>query len=210
MPTELQATKPVVETEGKPISVTSTDNPQPQATTPVVVETNSDAMPGKTFTQAEVNAMLGNVREEGRTRATSALLTDLGYTDAEKAKADLAAWKAHQEGQLTELQKAQLELEKLQNVNESLTAKDTQIELLNKIVHAQLEARMKDLAIPEYILPLLKTMSEPEQLAYLSEHGSDFVEKPKVTPNTNASSKGSGSENGQSNKKRIQNRYNIR
>jgi hypothetical protein len=209
MPADLHSTKPVEETGGETNPATPAVIPQAQSTTPAVVE-NPDVTQGKTFTQAEVNALLGNVREEGRTRATSALLTDLGYDDPAKAKADLAAWKAHQEGQLTELQKAQLDLEKLQGVNDSLTAKDAQIETLTKIVHAQLEARMKDLAIPDYVLPLLKTMSEPEQLAYLSEHGADFIEKPKVTPNTNAGSKGSGGENGQSNKKRIAHRYNIK
>lgn len=66
-------------------------------------QTQNSGKPEKTFTQAEVNALMAKEKDQGR----RAILKELGVTDVKSAKDGLDKYKEYIESQKTELQKAQ-------------------------------------------------------------------------------------------------------
>ncbi len=88
---------------------------------------NAGAEGGKTFTQEEVNRLVGDARKDGRSSGEKALLESLGLKSADDLKGIVQAARDAEEKNKTELQKAQdaatnaasaLEEEKRQRVEE--------------------------------------------------------------------------------------------
>lgn len=198
--------------EGTPPATSSGEAP-PQTQTPATAANNDGAgatgapASGKTFTQADLDRIAGEARASARSR----VLSDLGYDDPEKAKADLEAFKKLQREQLSEVEQLKADLAAATATGEQLTAATEQIEALNTIIKAQVEAQMKTLEVPEYVKPLLEGMTPQEQLAYLTEHGASFIKEQAKTkkPATNAAGKGGGSENAADRKAKVRAKYNI-
>lgn len=78
------------------------DPPKP----PVDPPKPKDLPEPKTFTQEEVTAIATREKSEGRAAAIKQLMTDLGITDVEEAKALLAAAKEAEQAKKTEAEKA--------------------------------------------------------------------------------------------------------
>ncbi len=85
----------------------------------------------KTFTQDEVNAMVGKVRGEGRTAASSELLKQLGVETIDEAKAALASMKEIEDAKKSEVDKA---LALASKSEAALATANTTIEALNRRV----------------------------------------------------------------------------
>ena len=80
-----------------------TEQQTPATTGTDPVQPTTGVTPEKTFTQDEVNALMARVRDEGR----QAAIKGLGFDKADDAKAAINAYKAAQEAQMSELEKAQ-------------------------------------------------------------------------------------------------------
>jgi hypothetical protein len=129
----------------------------------------------KTFTQAEVNALIDDRLKRERDK------NDRDAAEA-KQKADattLAEQKKYQE--LSETLQTQLD-----GKGRELTSTQEQLEAANKALQAHLEALRKD--IPPHIITLLDRMTPAEQLTYIAANADEL--KPK--PANNGSSNGSG------------------
>ncbi len=68
---------------------------------------NAGAEGGKTFTQEEVNRLVGDARKDGRTSGEKSLLESLGLKSADDLKGIVQAARDAEEKNKTELQKAQ-------------------------------------------------------------------------------------------------------
>ncbi len=77
---------------------------QPPANEP---KPNAGDQGGKTFSQDDVNTLVGNARKEGRTSGEKALLESLGLQSVDDLKGIIKAAKDAEEANKTELQKAQ-------------------------------------------------------------------------------------------------------
>ena len=164
----------------------------------------------RTFSQEEVNALVGNARQEARDRTAASTLKDLGFDDLDKAKTAISAFEKHRQAQLTELEQAQEKLGNLEGFDERFEASDKKVKELEKLIEAQVAAMVKSMEIPDHVKPLLEAMPVQERLSYLTEHGDKFIKQQTVVPNSNAGSKGGGnSADNKSQKDKIRAKYGI-
>lgn len=91
---------------------TDSTTPAQPTTTPATPAVQQGASGEPTFTQAQVDAMMGERAKRAADAAISKLLTDLGYEKPEDLKKDTAAAKKAKEEQMSELEKVTAELEK--------------------------------------------------------------------------------------------------
>lgn len=86
---------------------------------PETPESNGDGSGGnddkRTFTQAEVDALIGERAKRAKESGTRAVLEALGIEDVEAAKAALAEAEKLKKEQMSELEKAQADAQKLQD-----------------------------------------------------------------------------------------------
>ena len=95
----------------------ATDNtPQNDATTAdAATPANSGQTGGEpTLSQSQVNNLVGTARKEGRDKAIADLLSDLGLEKADDLKALVSDYRAAQDAQLSELEKANRRAEALE------------------------------------------------------------------------------------------------
>lgn len=122
----------------------------------------------KTFTQGDVDRIVSERLERERRkeaekqRKAEAAARQQALEENEQFK-ELAEEKANRVAEL------EAELEDLKPYKDSS-------ERYREVLDSQLEAQKKDL--PGYIKDLLEEKDPAEQLRYLSEHGSEFAEKP--------------------------------
>ena len=86
---------------------------------------NTGGQQEKTFTQAEVNAMMAKEKEQGR----KSILKELGMEDVKNAKEGLENYKKYLESQKTDLEKAQ---DAAREAEKSRKALEAQMELSNQ------------------------------------------------------------------------------
>ena len=164
----------------------------------------------KTFTQEEVNELLGRTRQEGRERAIAGLLKDTGMKDVDSLKEVINQAEQKRLDQLSEFEKLSEEVEKLRPFEQKAKDQDGLIEQYEKAVETHLEALMKTMDVPDHVKPLLSNMAILDQLAYLSEHGEAFMKEiSSVPPSTNVSDKGSGKNGAKERQRRIRQKYGI-
>lgn len=65
----------------------------------------------KTFTQSEIDAIMGSVRNEASERAQRALLKEIGFEKADDVKAMLAKLKQLEQAQLSDAERVKVELD---------------------------------------------------------------------------------------------------
>ena len=167
--------------------------------------------PAKTFSQAEVDTLLGKTRQEGRDRATNALLQETGMKDVESLKTVLANAEQKRIEQLSDLEKTTEENNRLIPFEQLATKQTETIKKYEKAVGKHVESLMETLEVPDHVKPLLSQMDSLAKLAYLTEHGAAFSKQPSSPPpSTNVSDKGGGKTNGAEGVKKARQKYGIR
>lgn len=167
--------------------------------------------PGKTFTQAEVDTLLGKTRQEGRDRATSALLQETGMKDVESLKSVILDAEKKRIEQLSDLDKTTEENNRLKPFEQLATEQTETIKKYEKAVGKHVESLMETLEVPDHVKPLLSQMDSLAKLAYLTEHGAAFSKQAaSPPPSTNVSEKGGGKTNGADGIKKARQKYGIR
>lgn len=205
--------QPTSQNEGEPtpapVTSTGSDGQQPPVTTQQQpVTTQQPASDGKTFDQDSVNKMVGQARTEARDR----LLKDLGFEDAEALKTLIKQQKEAEEANMTELQKAQVELKRLGTIEADQKASDENLQAANKSIETFVTEQMKTMEIPDHVTPLIQAMPLVDRLSYLTEHGAEFtIITGRKSVNTNASGKGKGDTKTEEKARRegIKRRYSI-
>lgn len=167
--------------------------------------------PARIFTQAEVDALLGKTRQEGRDRATSALLQETGMKDVESLKAVILDAEKKRIEQLSDLDKTTEENNRLIPFEQLATKQTETIKKYEKAVGKHVESLMETLEVPDHVKPLLSQMDSLAKLAYLTEHGAAFSKQAaSPPPSTNVSDKGGGKTNGAEGVKKARQKYGIR
>lgn len=180
-------------------NTTTTENTSPESQSP-----------GRTFTQAEVDNLLGKTRQEGRDRAIAGLLKETGIKDAETLKSIVQEAEEKRLQQLSEVEKMTEEVTRLKPFEELASNQEESLKQYQKAVDGYVKSLMENMEVPDHVKPLLEAMDSLARLAYLTEHGAAFSKSPMSTPPaTNASSKGSGS-NGKDRAKKVRQKYGIR
>jgi hypothetical protein len=160
---------------------------------------------GKTFDQEAVNTLVGQARTDARDR----FLKDIGVTDADALKQIVSDFNEQRAAQMSDLEKANEELERLRPFESSFDDLGKELKKANKTIEGFVNSQIELLNIPDHIVPLLEGMSLMDRLEYLTEHGSKFDQQ-KI-PKTGASDKGgtsaASSEKGR--KKKVADRYGI-
>lgn len=171
---------------------------------------DGDKSQTKTFSQAEVDSLLGKTRQEGRDRAVAGLLKDTGAKDVEALKAIVQEAEEKRIAQLSELDKTAEEVKRLKPFEQLATEQEESLGKYKKAVEKYVETVMETMEVPDHIKPLLEQMDSLARLAYLTEHGAAFSKSATSTPpNSNVSSKGGG-KNGKDGVKKARARYGIK
>jgi uncharacterized protein YaaN involved in tellurite resistance len=174
------------------------------------VEKPESQTQAKAFSQAEVDALLGKTRQEGRDRATNALLQETGMKDVEALKALVLDAEEKRKEQLSDLDKITEENSRLKPFEQLATEQTESLTKYEKAVGKHVESLMETLEVPDHVKPLLEQMDSLAKLAYLTEHGAAFSKQPaSPPPNSNVSNKGGG-KNGKDRIKKAQQKYGIR
>lgn len=142
----------------------------------------------KTFTQDQVNQIAADRAKSARSKATSDLLLDLGVEDMDSLKTTLVDWKSHQDGQLSELEKAQAQLAALESVNEKAKSAEIALENANTALKANVNAQLKELKVPKHLTELIEAMEPITALEYLTTHAAAL--RPSTPIDTDASKSG--------------------
>lgn len=193
----------------------NTDPPQPGTGDPPPTDPPKEGdgeAAKKKFSQDDVNKLVGTTRTDTRAKTQTDLLSELGLDDLEALKLLVKTSKDKELENMTELEKANAEATRLKGVEEANTAAATLLTEAHGAIEGLLEVRLKELDVPEHILPLLEGMPLVERLKYLNDNGDKFTKEVKKKPETNASSKGGSSSSDQTKaqKQRIADRYKIR
>ena len=157
-------------------------------------------IPTRTFTQAEVDAIMGKTRQESRDRAIAGLLEDAGLKSSDQLTTVVKDYEKQRTDRLSDLEKLQEETNRLTPFEQQTKDQEKQLKQYEKTLKAHIETLMKTLSVPEHVKPLLEQMPNLERLAYLTEHGSAFAAP--QTPALNTANKGGGTDKGQSAKDR--------
>lgn len=166
--------------------------------------------PAKKFTQAEVDAMLGKIRKEGRDRATTALLQETGMKDVESLKTLVLEAEQKRVEQLSDLDRITEENNRLKPFEQLATEQTKSLTKYEKAVGKYVESLIETMEVPDHIKPLLAQMDSLARLAYLTEHGAAFSKQAtSPPPSTNVSNKGGG-KNGADGIKKARQKYGIR
>ena len=181
---------------------------------PAVVTTEpKGSEEGKTrsFTQDEVNELLGRTRQESRDRATAGLLKELGIEDVDKLKSVVTDAEKKRKEQLSELDQATEEADRLKPFEQQATDQGKALKKYEKAVGATVEALMESMNVPDHVKPLLETMPALERLAYLTEHGDAFAKETSNPPATNVANKGGSNGTDAANRvEKARKKYSIR
>ena len=198
------------EGDNKNTDPTSTGNGDPPPADPPK-EGDGEAAKKK-FSQEDVNKLVGTTRTDTRAKTQTDLLTELGIDDLDALKLLVKTSKDKELENMSELEKANAEATRLKGVEEANTTAATLLTEAHGAIEGLLEVRLKELDVPEHILPLLEGMPLVERLKYLNDNGDKFTKEVKKKPETNASSKGgsSASDQTKAQKQRIIDRYRIR
>ena len=182
----------------------------PAATTPAPSGSAGDGT--RTFSQEEVNELLGKTRQEGRDRAVAGLLSDLKLDDVDALKTIVVDAEAHRKAQMTELDQAKEEANRLKLFEDQATDQAKAIKKYEKAVDATVSSLMETLEVPDHVKPLLEAMPTLARLAYLTEHGEVFKKESSKPPETNVSGKGAGKNGADASarKKKTRQKYGIR
>lgn len=182
---------------------TPAETTPPPATAP---ETNAGQSPA-TFTQADVDRIVGERAKRASEAAINKLLADLGIEDTNKLKAELEAKRQRDIAEMSEGDKLKAELEALKAAKEAAESKALAAEA------KQLET-VRDTAIigaltgadrPQSVLTLLKTEHADQVTAVLKDDGSiddkalkelDTLARKEYANNFKAPGHGSGSHAG--------------
>lgn len=185
------------ENDGKKTETdTSTGKGESQTQDPPAGTTEPNESAGsqaRSFSQDEVNELLGKTRQESRDRATAGLLKELGIEDVDKLKTVVTGAEKMRQEQMTELEQATEEASRLKPFEQQATDQGKALKKYEKAVSTTVEALMESMEVPEHVKPLLDNMPALERLAYLTEHGDAFAKEENTKPPaTNVSNKGSG------------------
>ena len=201
------------EGEGNNTDPTSTGDGDSKLPEPTKKEGDGDGeAANKKFSQEDVNKLVGTTRTDTRAKTQTDLLAELGIGDLDTLKLLVKTSKDKELESMSELEKANAEATRLKGVEEANTEAGKALLEAHKAIEGLLEVRLKELDVPEHILPLLEGMSLVDRLEYLNENGDKFTKEVKKKPETNASSKGgsSSSDQNKAQKQRIIDRYRIR
>ena len=167
--------------------------------------------PKKTFSQEDVNKLVGSTRTDTRAKTQTDLLEELGLNDLDALKVLVKDAEAVRLANMSDLEKANAEATRLKDVDEANKVVAEALTEANTAIEGLLQVRLKELDVPEHLLPLLEGMPVVERLKYLNENGDKFAKEVKKKPETNASSKGGSSTSAdtKANKQRILDRYRI-
>ncbi len=167
--------------------------------------------PARTFTQAEVDSLLGKTRQEGRDRAVAGLLKDTGAKDVESLKTIVQEAEEKRQKQLSELDKTTEEVDRLKPFEQLAKEQEESLTKYKKAVEKYVETVMETMEVPEHVKPLLEQMDSLARLAYLTEHGAAFSKSATTTPpNSNVASKGGGKGSNTDRLKKVRAKYSIR
>lgn len=170
--------------------------------------------PAVSFTQEQVNQMVGDARVKSRDTAVASALSDLGFTDVESLKSAIGEYNESKRASLTELEKAQTDLSTLTGADTRAKELEATNKAMLKVIEEQTTVLLETLKVPEHVKPLIEGMPVLERLAYLTEHGKEFSvepDPPAPKPNINSGGKGSnGTANADKTERgRILHKYNI-
>lgn len=144
--------------------------------------------PDRTFTQAEVDALIKD--RLARQKAASEGAAEKARRDAESAAlAEQGKWK-----ELAQAHEAKLA---------ELTPAADRAARLEAALQAQLTSAMEGL--PEHILPLIEKLDLPERLEYLAANRAKLLARP--APDTNATGRGAAQPDPQARLAELQQRY---
>lgn len=163
----------------------------------------------RTFTQEEVDTIMGRTRAESRDRATAGLIKELGATDLDQLKDMVKSYNQIRQEQMSDIEKLTEETERLRPLEKQTKDQEKQLKAYEKTLQAHVENLMETMSVPEHVKTLLEKMPTLERLAYLTEHGKAFATPP--AGNTNAADKGStnSKQNAKERAARIRQKYGI-
>lgn len=184
----------------------SGQDPTPPASTPEG-DGNGTGQDANTFTQEQVNQIAADARSSARSKATKDFLGELGFEDADSLKSTLDSWKQHQDGQKSELEKAQEELQTLKGSDEKLKTLEGNYQKAMEVLQANVEAQMKALNIPEHIAALIKEKSPIEALEYLTKNADAL--KPVAPPDNDGNKGGNNGSGPQYDEAALRSKYGI-
>lgn len=150
--------------------------------------------PPATFTQEQVNTLVGDARVKSRDTAVASALSDLGFTDVDSLKLAIGEYNDAKRASLTELEKAQGDLTALTGADTRAKELEATNKAMLKVIEEQTNNLLETLKVPDHVKPLIEAMPILERLAYLTEHGKEFsVEPTPPAPKPNINSGGKGS-----------------
>lgn len=146
----------------------------------------------KLVAQSKVDEIVGQTRTQARETAEKKMLERLGITDEETLIAELKAARVLKESQMSDTEKAQAEIKRLEADAAKATELAKENQKLSGILEATLKSRLTALEPPDYLKTLMEDMEPAMALEFLSQHEAEITEakaKPPV-PKTGAGGKG--------------------
>jgi hypothetical protein len=169
--------------EGEPAKEPKTPGKKTTGTGPGSAEGTTD-----TFSQEQVDALVGKARQSARNATTEKILADLGIETLDDAKSVLATAKKLDDANKTELELAQTKLTELEPLTGQVETMTTQITGYESVLETHLKSLLADLDIPDHVEALTKEMSVDKKLEYYTLNRDAFVKSP--APNLNGGAKG--------------------
>lgn len=163
---------------------------------------------GKTFTQADVDQIVGERAKRAGETAVKSLLGKLKFEKPEELEAFLTEARQKADAELSETERLKKALETAPKA-ETVQELQAQADRYREEVKKHVDSLIKELGIPTHFTALLEPMEPLAQLEYINKHRDSFkTAAPAKAPNLNGGDKGGGKN--LDNKKAVQNKYGIR
>lgn len=168
------------------------DPPAKEPKTPGTPKTGTGPGPAQgttdTFSQDQVNTLVGEARQSARNKTTEKILADLGIETLDEVKTVLATAKAADDANKSELQLAQAKLTELEPLPGEVVQMKTQINEYEGALEVHLKSLIAELEIPKHVEALTAEMSVAKKLEYYTLNKDAFVKQ--GAPNVDGGNKG--------------------
>jgi hypothetical protein len=156
--------------------------------------TGDDAAPsvdggaGKSFTQEDVNQIVGKRVSRAEEAAVKSLLSKFNFETVEAAEEFLNSARQKADAELSEVERLKKQLGEAPTA-ETVAELTQRIEAQDAVITSLVEATVKELNVPSHVTELLETMTPTQRLDYINKHRSAFTQKP-AAPNLNGGDNG--------------------
>lgn len=170
--------------------------------TATAAATGATTTSDKTFTQADVDRIMGETRRTGRQAGINEFLKELGVDSPDTLKATLAEAKKAREASMTEAERANARIAELEKQAQEAAALREQATSYETALTAHADSLLKQAKLPKHVKDLVQKLNPIDRVQWFTDNAEE-LSKSQPVPNLNGDASGRARSGGMSEADRL-------